>query len=128
VRLVVRSLVLLTFPVIAFGWLATARILPDPDDWAPVFTVDAASSAIFFLLTGAGLVVAGSTYLMLADFFRGSSTPRPVALPVVALAGLAGVGSATAPKRGISEPVLVPLVEKVRMDLVGNPRIPAWRY
>lgn len=204
-RLVVRSLVLLTFPVIAFGWLATARILPDRDDWTPAFTVDPAASAILFLLSGAVLVVGGGIYLMLTDFFGSPSTvSRPLMLPAVVIVALATVtvlslwgrdlgdeawaivamliagtiavgfvallGAVTLVRAVIglwsrpelpiwpgrravtlllllaaiaatpvqtghdsvddwfSEPVLVPLAEKVRMDLFGDPTRPVWRY
>jgi hypothetical protein len=91
-RLAVRALVVLTLPMLAFGWLTTARILPGPPDFLRAFPPDPTYAAILFLAAAAALVVAGSTVLTLADFVRGTTTPRPIALPVVALATLAGVG------------------------------------
>jgi hypothetical protein len=91
-RLAVRALVVLTFPVLAFGWLTTAQILPGPPDFERAFPPDPTFAAMLFLAVGAALVVAGSIVLTLGDFARGTQTPRPIALPVVALSALAGVG------------------------------------
>ena len=85
-------LVVLTFPVLAFGWLTTAQILPGPPDFERAFPPDPTYAAILFLATAAALVVAGSIVLTVGDFARGTNTPRPIALPVVVLSALAAVG------------------------------------
>lgn len=98
-RLAVRALVLLTLPVLAFGWLTTAQLLPGPPDFERAFAPHPTGVAIMFLAAAAASAVAGSIVLTLADFIRGfrasaqPAPPRPIALPVVVLSALAGLGT-----------------------------------
>jgi hypothetical protein len=90
----VRALIALTIPVLAFGWLTTARILPGPPDFERAFPPDPTTIAILYLAVAAALVVAGSIVLTVGDFARGRRTPRPIALPIVALSALAASSTA----------------------------------
>ena len=97
-RFVMRSLVVLTFPVLVFGWLTSAQLLPEPSDWDGGLPPDPLSATAMFLIGGLILVVVGSVWLTLADL--GRSWPsftvhlRPAAAPVVMVATYVGGGTA----------------------------------
>jgi hypothetical protein len=97
-RFVMRSLVVLTFPIVVFGWLSSAQLVPAPSDWDGAFPPDPVSATAMFVIGGLILVVAGSLWLTLADLGRALPLPsavhlRPVATPVVVVATYLGGGT-----------------------------------